>query len=173
MNHVMIDLETLGTKADSVILSIGAVKFDLGSDKVDDAAFYASISIDSNLDVGRRIDESTLLWWLTQSSAAQRVFHESKCSLETALIELASWYGSDKNIVWSNGADFDIAMLSHAYSQFKMSTPWAFWNTRCVRTYRSLPRAASIPKPTQGVAHNALSDALNQARHVQAIQAAL
>ena len=173
MEHVMIDLETLGTKADSVILSIGAVKFDLESDQIDDNAFYASVSIESNLDVGRRIDEATLIWWLKQSQAAQHVFHEPKDVLEEALIGLSDWYGSDKNIVWSNGADFDIPMLSHAYSQFRMDTPWAFWNTRCVRTYRSLPHAAGVPKPSQGTAHNALSDAVNQARHIQAIHAAL
>ena len=34
MNHLMIDLETLGTSADSVVLSVGAVKFDLDSKNV-------------------------------------------------------------------------------------------------------------------------------------------
>ena len=78
MKHVMIDLETLGTKADSVIISIGAVKFDLDSEQMDDNGFYASVSIDSNLERGRKIDEDTLLWWLQQSTDAQAVFHEPK-----------------------------------------------------------------------------------------------
>lgn len=43
MNHLMIDLETLGTSADAVILSVGAVKFDLESDKIDDEGFYLSL----------------------------------------------------------------------------------------------------------------------------------
>ena len=73
MNHLMIDLETLGTAADSVILSVGAVKFDLHSTAIDDHGFYGSISIDSNFDAGRRVSEDTLLWWLKQPAAAQAV----------------------------------------------------------------------------------------------------
>ncbi|NQW82286.1 MAG: 3'-5' exoribonuclease, partial [Polaromonas sp.] len=63
----MVDLETLGTVADAVILSIGAVKFDLDSDAIDDDGFYASISIESNQETGRRIQEDTLIWWMGQS----------------------------------------------------------------------------------------------------------
>ena len=82
MNHLMIDLETLGTLADSVVLSVGAVKFDLDSDAVDERGFYGSVSIDSNLEAGRRIEEDTLLWWLKQPVAAQAVFFEDKLPLE-------------------------------------------------------------------------------------------
>ena len=41
MKNVMLDLETLGTTASAVILSIGAVRFDLTSEKIDDKGFYA------------------------------------------------------------------------------------------------------------------------------------
>ena len=53
--HIMIDTETLDIGPDAVILSLGAVKFDLDSDEIDDQGFYASVSLDSNLDAGRRI----------------------------------------------------------------------------------------------------------------------
>lgn len=172
MNHVMVDLETLDTTADAVILSLGAVRFDLDSDVVDDAAFYASISIESNLQRGRSISESTLLWWMKQSQAAQHVFFEPKTSLDSALVDFKEWFDGAK-YVWSNGADFDLPMLAHAFKQCGMETPWAFYDSRCVRTYKNLPTAKSVPKPNTGVKHNALSDALNQAKHVQAIHARL
>lgn len=170
MKHVMLDLETLGTAADSVILSIGAVKFDLTSDAVDDNGFYASVSIDSNLDAGRRIDESTLIWWMQQAPGAQRVFHEPKEPLDAALESLEEWFDGAE-YVWSNGAGFDIPMLTHAYKRYGMDTPWQFYNTRCVRTYKSLPSSGKVPKPVND--HNALRDALNQARYVQAIHKTL
>lgn len=169
MNHLMIDLETLGTSADAVILSVGAVKFDLESDKIDGEGFYGSISVGSNMDAGRRISEDTLLWWLKQPAAAQAVFHEDKLSLEQALIDLSDWLGSNKWVVWSKGPGFDIAMLEHAYKQFGMSPPWEFWNARCVRTYMGLPGAKGIQAPNEGVKHNALSDAYGQAKTVQMI----
>jgi len=173
MNHVMVDLETLGTTADAVIMSIGAVKFDLDSDKIDNAGFYASVSVDSNLSRGRRVDESTLIWWLQQTPEAQTVFTEPKQSLESALEELSDWLETDKYCVWANGADFDTPMLQHAYRQHNMETPWKFWNNRCFRTFKNLPQSRLAVIENTGVKHNALTDALNQAKHAQAIQRVL
>lgn len=173
MKHIMIDLETLGTVADAVILSIGAVRFDLDSAAIDDAGFYASVSIDSNLEHKRRIQEDTLIWWMKQSIAAQSVFHEPKQTLEVALTELSDWIGRPDQYVWSNGADFDLPMLAHAYAQLRMDPPWKFWNSRCFRTYKNLPGAKGVSVPSMGVKHNALSDAHHQAVTVQAIQATM
>ena len=169
LNHLMIDLETLGTTADSVILSIGAVKFDLDSTAIADDSFYGSISIESNLDAGRKVEEGTMLWWLKQPAAAQNVFHEDKLSLEQTLNDLSDWLGADKWIVWAKGPSFDVTMLEHAYKHFKMKTPWEFWNVRCVRTYMGLPGAKGLQAEVEGVAHNALSDAYQQAKTIQAI----
>lgn len=167
--HLMVDLETLSTTADAAVLSIGAVKFSLTTEAISDEIFYSSISIESNLEAGRKISEDTLLWWLKQSAAAQAVFHEDKMSLKQALTELSDWLGEDDWIVWSKGANFDIPILEHAYKQFGIQVPWQFWNTRCVRTYQALPGAKSVKVAPAGVAHNALSDAYNQALMVQAI----
>lgn len=169
MNHLMIDLETLGTSTDSVVLSVGAVKFDLESDAIDGRGFYGSVSIDSNLEAGRRIEEDTLLWWLKQPAAVQAVFFEDKLSLEQALIDLSDWLGDNKWIVWAKGPSFDISMLEHAYRRFGMQPPWEFWNTRCVRTYMALPGAKGIKASTEGLKHNALSDAYEQVKTVQMI----
>lgn len=169
---IMVDCETLGVVADAVIMSIGAVRFDIDSDEIDDAAFYASISIDSNLDFKRRVQESTVVWWMKQSAKAQEVFHEPKATLETALCEFSDWINEtpgDK-IMWSNGADFDIAMLAHAFTQATIDVPWLFWNSRCVRTYKNLPQAKNVKVERVGTHHNALSDAIHQAKQVQAIQ---
>lgn len=173
MNDVMIDNETLGITADAVIMSIGAVKFDLETGEIDDAGFYASISIQSNLDHGRKIDEPTLIWWMNQSKEAQAVFHEPKTTLDTALSDLIDFLDHDRRRVWSNGADFDIPMLSLAYSLMGMTPPWRFYNARCVRTYRAMPAAQNVPKFVPKIAHNALHDAYAQAQHVIAIHAAM
>lgn len=170
MKHIMFDLETLGTVADACIMSIGAVKFDLDSDAIDDCGFYAGVSIDSNLEVKRRIQEDTLIFWIQQTAEAQAVFTEPKQSLASALVELSDWIGSGDYQVWSNGADFDLPMLAHAFTQHGIEIPWKFWNSNCFRTYKRLPHARQAKFTATGVKHNAMSDAVNQARHLQAIQ---
>lgn len=165
----MLDHETLGTRADAVILSIGAVKFDLETGVIEDQGFYASISIESNLEYGRRIQEDTLLWWFKQGAEAQGVYHEEKIALPVALENFSDWVGTDDYTIWANGPDFDTAMLAHAYSQVQMETPWAFWNSQCVRTYKRLPGASAVKVPFKGVKHNALADAYHQAELVCAI----
>lgn len=171
--NIMMDVETLGTSADACIMSIGAVKFKLESDFIDDAGFYASVSIESNLEGKRRIQEDTLIWWLKQGSSAQGVFHESKQTLRDALIDLSEWIGDEECYVWSNGSDFDLPMLAHAFVSNQMEVPWSFWNSRCVRTYKNLPGSKNIKVPFVGTKHNALFDAIHQAKLVQALHAGL
>lgn len=169
MKDLMIDCETLATTADAVILSIGAVRFDLETGEIDNEGFYASVSIESNLAWGRRIEESTLLWWLKQDAAAQQVFFEPKESLESALQMLTDFVGDKEYRVWSNGADFDLPMIAHAYSKCGMELPWKYHNSRCFRTYKNLPEARSVQVKHRGIKHNALADALVQAETACAI----
>lgn len=174
MRDVMIDTETLGINADAVILSIGAVKFDPNSNAIEDKAFYTAISIESNLRTSRYIDADTLRWWLKQSQEAQAVFAETKTGLRQALIDLSTWINNEDSYVWSNGADFDIPLLAHAYRTHDLKLPWKFFNARCVRTYKTLPVAARTTIPAfSGIKHNAMMDAYHQARVVQAIRATM
>jgi hypothetical protein len=179
MSHdIMIDLETLATTSDAVILSIGAVRFDLDTGLVFDGInapgrfFYNGISIDSQKD--RTISGSTLAWWFMQSADAQRVFFDpDMVSLSSALDSLSEWIDGQKPTVWSNGADFDLPMLVHAYDQYDYPLPWKPYSGRCYRTYKNLPGARAVKVLRQGLHHNALDDAIFQAKHLCAIHRAL
>lgn len=173
MSEVMIDLETLGLGADAVIMSIGAVKFDLAKGVIEDAGFYAGVSIDSNLELGRGINESTIVWWMKQSDEARGVFHEPKLHLREALEQFTEWLGHAKHSMWGNGPAFDLGKVASAYKQCGWEEPWEFYNERCVRTYRSLPGAKAIPKVEPLIAHHGLHDAYAQAQHIINIHQAL
>lgn len=175
MQDVMIDLETLGTAADSAILSLGAVVFDPTTTKIDDNGYYAVISLESNLSAGRTISESTVAWWMQQSPAAQTIFHSpNKLPLLEVLEEFSDWLSDKDYTVWSNGADFDLPMLAHAYARAGLKVPWRYSNTRCFRTLKNLPGAGKAKMPPQNDnAHNAFSDAIWQAQATQALYSAL
>ena len=178
MSHnIMIDLETLGTTADSVILSIGAVRFDLEAGTVFDdegSTFYRSVAVEKQ--VGRTISADTLTWWTGQGKDAQAVFTEPKTSLVFALMDLQEWVDPTEGAypyVWSNGADFDLPMLVHAFDQAELVCPWKPYAGRCYRTFKNLPGARAIKVERQGQHHNALDDAIYQARHLCAIHQSL
>lgn len=175
MSHdIMIDLETLWPTPDAVILSIGAVRFDLESAIVfnaDGDTFYRSLMIDTQSQ--RKISESTIVWWMSQSKEAQAVFSEPKMSLFNALADLQEWVNHSSPNVWSNGADFDLPMLANAFDQEKLVLPWKPYSRRCYLTYKNLPGARGVKVPRKGEHHNALDDAFYQAEHVCAIHKAL
>lgn len=165
--HIMLDLETLGTRADAAIISIGAVKFDPYSTEIGDDGFYASVSIDSNTQAGRHISEDTLNWWMGQSPEAQKVFKEPKITLASALDSLIEWIDHPDYIIWCNGANFDEPMITHALKTHDVEPPWKFWNVRCYRTISSMPAAKKAEKIERRVKHNALDDAIYQAQMLQ------
>lgn len=75
--------------------------------------------------------------------------------------------------MWGNGVDFDNVILRNAYDAVSIEPFWKHWNNRCVRTIVELGRNAGIdPKKTlqfEGDQHNALADAIHQAKCVSII----
>jgi len=170
--NIMIDLETLGTTADAAILSIGAVRFDLETGMLDEN-FYRVVSFESQSN--RVLSRDTLIWWMQQAPEAAQVFtHQPKSALEDVLRDFAAWVrGMGSVHAWSNGADFDLPMLTHAFEQCGIKQPWQPYHGRCYRTYKNLPCARNIKVIRRGEHHNALDDATYQAEHACKIHQAL
>lgn len=159
-DHIMLDLETLGLTADSVILSIGAVKFNLDGTICDDC-HYSICSLSSQS--SRHINGDTLAWWMQQSDSAKSVFTSINISLHTALMNLKRFVDRDDYKLWSNGADFDIPIIAHALRTNGIEPLVKHWNHRCFRTIKE--EYKSCPKPPfEGAQHNALMDAIHQAK---------
>lgn len=163
---VMIDLETLDTKPSAVITSIGAVRFDPYSTWVATWDFHIHVAVASQR--GRTIDAGTVIWWLRQSDAARSALvigQDDAADLTLALEALASFIDG-ANEVWCNGASFDLPILASAYAGLGDKTPWDYWQERDLRTLKAL-HPQRIERA--GTHHNALDDALHQARLVQHI----
>jgi exodeoxyribonuclease VIII len=168
MLDLMIDLETLGTGTDAVIVSIGACYFDIHTGETGDK-FYEALNITNQLAFDRKIDPSTLSWWMGQSEEARKVFTEtSDMDIRSQLEMFCEWIrvsGSNSVHVWGNGSSFDISILEHALNQFGIEIPWKYSNVMDLRTFRRF--VANNEKVTYiSGHHNALSDATNQALFV-------
>lgn len=134
----MLDIETLSTTTNSVILTIGAIKFSryktLKSIKKDDL-FYRRVDISSCIKLDMDISEKTIDWWYQQNEECRNeAFNKNqRYSIDKVLKEFNEWFGLSKYI-WSHGDDFDITILKNAYDKCKLTPPWKYWNTRDTRT---------------------------------------
>ena len=171
--HLMLDLETLSTSPNTAVLSLGAVVFD---EKTIHRTEHITFDVQEQLDVYKRhVSVKTVAWWIDQSVAAKAVFAprdpmslRGGLRLLDTLLTAQDW---EKVQVWSNGASFDLPILHTMYEAVHNDAPWRFYNERCYRTMEELYR--DVPKPArEGVEHNAVDDAVYQARHLQAVWAA-
>ena len=167
--QVALDLETLGTSPDSTILAIGAVA--VCEETGQRRKFYSICN--ANAQPGRTVSQSTLDWWSKQSDAARMAFdeaHKQEAPILSGVLEqLTHWIGelglTHDVFVYGNGANFDVAMLEHAYKQISDFVPWNYKNVRDMRTLRDICLRLQLPIEVErnGTHHNALDDAEFQA----------
>lgn len=176
MNHLMLDLETMGNGTHAPIISIGAVFFDPKTGE-EGSSFCSNISLESSMRYRARPDASTILWWMEQSAEARQSLIADVVDLPESLMAFSDFISSNGNQkfvqVWGNGASFDCVILRSSYALTGLVAPWQWWNDRDVRTIVEMGKVVGFdPKkdmPFEGTRHNALADAIHQAKYVSAI----
>ena len=111
--HATIDLETLSTKPDAVLLTIGAIKFDPFTTDPPYSEFYYRANVDEQTAMGRHVEEGTLEWWARQPDeiVTEALSDDDRHSVTKILKELNKYLvGVDK--IWCQGPVFDIAIKS-------------------------------------------------------------
>lgn len=170
MQHVMIDLETLGTGDFAPIVQIGACRFD--AERVGHVYRQNILARD-----WANIDGDTLLWWNGQAADVRaRVFDQAGAlPLAAALHEFGNWLKSGGDFVgaWADSPSFDLRLLRQAWERSGMIARWPFTHRveRDLRTLKKLRGADTVePARDEGeLVHDAADDAVFQARWVQAI----
>ena len=154
MNHLMIDIETLGVKELPAILSIGWCLFDseiLGSGEVFPV-------IEGN------IDGETVMWWLKQSDEARLAQARApRTKTLTECLESLSVFIKDSDIstVWCKGASFDFRILHQWFDELGGEPPWHYGQERCLRSFKEISQVKKSHVP-----HSAKHDAIAQAEQV-------
>lgn len=96
MNHLMIDLETMGSGPYAPIISIGAVFFEPNGGPIGDD-FLVNVSLESSMRFRARPDASTILWWMEQDEAARKALTHDTQELSTALSWLSDFIAKHAN----------------------------------------------------------------------------
>ena len=156
--HLMVDIETMGTSPDAVILSIGLVRF-------------------------TEADGETISWWLTQPEHARRALRglQRREDGHGGLLEADALKDFCRSVMqtadiggfWANGIDFDLVILRAALARHKLPLPWPYWLQRDYRTLRRMMPHVPTPPRDEALKHSALADAMHQAAHCAALLRAL
>jgi len=99
--HATIDIETLGTNPDTVVLTIGGIKFNPNEDGGLHSEFYYRVDINEQLESGRSVLESTLDWWSKQDKSVyeEAMSVDNRTPVPGVLKALNKWLvGVDK--IW-------------------------------------------------------------------------
>lgn len=171
MNNAMIDLETIGNDYNGIFTNIGVCMFDPETEEIG-PVFYRAVSWESSVEAGRTITPDTIKWWMGQDELARQELLRDGEPLGKVLEDLRDFLPGDVK-VWGNGSNFDIGKLETAYGYYNI--PWKFWNIRDVRTVVDLAEGLVSRKdiPFTGTKHNALDDAIHQAKYVSKMIKAL
>lgn len=171
MTDVMIDLETLSTRPDAAILSIGACYFNLETGEIGNT-FHRNIFMVDAPRTGH-ISADTVKWWMKQSDEARLAIANPKNAIDIAmaLMELRDFVPRTNAKFWSNGATFDLVILRSAFDRCGHIVPWQYWQERDTRTLVDIAERltsvnAAKTQTFEGTKHNALADAIHQAKYI-------
>ena len=168
--HATIDLETLDTRPQSTVLSLGAVKFNPFNDSEPYDELYFKISIDDQDRLGRTVSDSTIEWWGKQDpKIMEEAFDQSNLNevmtIEQALSSINKFVvGVD--VLWGQGYGFDYTIIEDMYRNAGKPIPYNFWQVRDSRTLFSVCKE-DPRKKIQNNLHNALADAYYQSKAIQ------
>lgn len=166
---VCVDIETLSTRPDAVILQIGAVAFH-STGPEDVARWVCDVEWETS-QRGRHVCADTLDWWRKQALNGKRMPGGGWFSLAQNLLgfrEFVLGHCVGEFSVWAWGSDFDFPILEHATRDLgaDYAMPWKHWQQRDART---LCEVLGIRRPRRAT-HDAVEDAADE---VVAIRQAL
>ncbi len=174
MQHIMLDLETMDKTPTAAIVAIGAVAFDFDTGTLG-RRFYQRVDIESSQQCGGTIGADTVKWWLRQSAEARsEIATDDAVHIRQALGGLGCFILRNSPhpdaFIWAKGTDFDIPIITSAMDRIGLVPTWKFWNVRDVRTLEHAARDAGMDLraavPFEGERHNALHDAIHQAKTI-------
>lgn len=167
----MLDIETLGTGSNSLVLSIGAVEFSLSGNTFRQFSINLPI-LEQIVNPTVDIDMETIKWWKAQSAEAKALLlYKKPCrSVKGGLIAFCDFIKQFENpLIWGNGCTFDNVIMRNLFKSFSVVFPTAYYTDMDVRTIIQLAgheRVKELTGKFTGTKHDAIADCLHQVKLV-------
>ena len=163
--HGMIDLETLGTGSNSVVVSAGLVAFNISTGEIL-AELDIGLNLNQQIKTGGVIDGDTLEFHFAQAPDSIQKMAQRKVLDVKEGLELISNFIKANNIttLWGNGATFDNVILRNLYARHLKVFPLGFWTDRDLRTAVDIYNIDVGAVPFVGIRHYCLDDARHQVK---------
>ena len=159
----MLDLETLGTGSNSVVISVGLIAFNISTGEI-----LADIDIGLNLNqqikTGGVIDGDTLEFHFAQApDSIQKMAQRKALDVKEGLNLISNFIEANNlTAIWGNGATFDNVILRNLYARHLKVFPLEFWTDRDVRTAVDIYNIDTRDVHFEGIKHYCLDDARHQ-----------
>lgn len=175
----IVDFETLSTRPDGVVLSLGIVIADPEEDDIDfDSLIEKGIEIKfdtkSQIALGRHVEQGTLDWWSKQGADAKRVLTPSENDLQLHDISehIQNYFDEHnfnpkKGLVWARRSHFEWNLFENIFRTLNIEKVIPYY------TMRDIPSVIDVncgtisgkvpgfkPHP-HTILHNALHDCCN------------
>lgn len=157
MRDLMVDIETLGSNLDPVIIQIGACYFDRLTGEIG-RKFCGNILIQEGIDLGFKVEGKTIEFWLNQ---ANRSFLKDPRPLGEVLVDFKRFCYDSVDRAWAH-ATFDFPILANAYKVLKIEMPFPYKAMRDIRTLIDLSGVDRPVSTTDPKTHDALDDCIYQ-----------
>jgi hypothetical protein len=164
-----IDNETLGLGTNSVILQVAVVAFNPWVPSLS-ARLNLHINIQSQIDMGRDIDGSTLLWWMGQSDETRGIQMKGqrgalRPSVAAAKIrDFIKMHAAPNALIWGDRI-VDMDNITTLMKQSGVVCPWQYSEEREYRNlWNTFPDVEKLE--FVGIKHNAIDDAVNTAYQI-------
>ena len=163
--HCMVDLETLGTGSNSVVVSAGLVAFNISTGEIL-AELDIGLNLNQQIKTGGVIDGDTLEFHFAQAPDSIQKMAQRKVLDVKEGLELISNFIKANNIttLWGNGATFDNVILRNLYTRHLKVFPLGFWTDRDLRTAVDIYNIDTRTVPFEGIKHYCLDDARHQVK---------
>lgn len=158
MNHIMIDIETLGRRNDAAIREVGLVAFKEDGTIID--SVQLTVSHEAWNAHYRTFSGETIQWLLSQHTINIEANCQSYEVLTESIDKFFIEYNGKETRVWSKG-HMDLEVIKDLYEELGKPLPWEYWQPRDLRTILDLVPLIKKPVPN-AQPHRAVGDAIYQ-----------